>query len=276
MAERNEQQRIVINATYELFVLGLVLLSMINNLVLFLPLDRQARDLIGIVDFCISGYLLCDFLYRVLRAKRKRDYLITYYGWMDFVGSLPFSGARVARLIRLAIITRKLRRSDLQAMGQVVITHYAQGALLAVVLLVVIVLELGSLSVLEIEAGVRNANITNASDALWWGTVTVATVGYGDRYPVTNLGRIVGVVMMTVGLGLFSVLTSFLADWFRRPRRVRRRVAAVQADPGARLREATRLLETQTAAHEHSLQVLADLRARLTEIEQALAEQERK
>ena len=276
MAERNEQQRIVINATYELFVLGLVLLSMINNLVLFLPLDRQARDLIGIVDFCISGYLLCDFLYRVLRAKRKRDYLITNYGWMDFVGSLPFNGARVLRLIRLAIITRKLRRSDLQAMGQVVITHYAQGALLAVVLLVVIVLELGSLSVLEIEAGVRNANITNASDALWWGTVTVATVGYGDRYPVTNLGRIVGVVMMTVGLGLFSVLTSFLADWFRRPRRPRRRVAPLQTNPGARLREVTRMLETQTAAHEQSLQVLADLRARLTEIEQALAEQERK
>ena len=275
MTARNEQQRIVINATYELFVLGLVLLSIANNLVLLFPIDRQARDLVGIVETCIGGFLLCDFLYRLLSAKRKRDYLITYYGWLDFVGSLPFTGARAARLIRLAIIGRKLRRSDLQAMGEVVVTHYAQGALLGVVLLVVIVLELGSLSVLEIEAGARNANIANASDALWWGTVTVATVGYGDRYPVTNLGRIVGVVMMTVGLGLFSVLTSFLADWFRRPRRPRRRVAALRADPGARLREATRLLEAQTAVHEQSLQALADLRARLAEIEQALAEQER-
>jgi voltage-gated potassium channel Kch len=275
MAARNEQQQIVINATYELFVLGVVLLSMGNNVALFFRIGRQPRDLIGIVEFCITGFLLCDFLYRMFRARRrKRDYLITYYGWLDFVGSLPFTGARLARLIRLVILGRKLRRSDLLAMGEVVITHQAESALLGVVLLVIIVLELGGLSMLKVEAGAPNANITTASDALWWGTVTVATVGYGDRYPVTDLGRIVGVLVMTVGLGLFSVLISFLADWFRRPRRVRR-AAAPPADPRAQLREATRLLEAQAAAHEHSLRVLADLRAQLADIEQALAERER-
>ena len=222
MEARNEQQQIVINANYELFVLGLVVLSIINNLVVFFSIDQQARDLIGIVDFCITGFLLGDFLYRVLRARRKRDYLITYYGWLDFVGSLPFPGARAARLIKFAILGRKLRRSDLQAMGEVVIARHAQSTLLGVVLLVVIVLELGALSVLKVETGASNANITTASDALWWSAVTVATVGYGDRYPVTNPGRIVGVLVMTVGLALFSVLTSFLADWFRRPRRARR------------------------------------------------------
>ena len=94
MAARNEQQQIVINATYELFVLGLVLLSIVNSFVLFFAIDQQTRDLIGIVETCMGGFLLCDFVYRVLRAKPKRDYLITYYGWLDFVGSLPFTGAR--------------------------------------------------------------------------------------------------------------------------------------------------------------------------------------
>jgi len=275
MEARNEQQQIVINANYELFVLGLVVLSMINNLAVLFAIDQQARDLIGIVDSCITGFLLGDFLYRVLSAKRKRDYLITYYGWLDFVGSLPFPGARAARLIKFGILGRKLRRSDLQAMGDVVITRHAQSALLAVVLLVVVVLELSALSVLKLETGALNANIKTASDALWWSAVTVATVGYGDRYPVTNPGRIVGVLVMTVGLALFSVLTSFLADWFRRPRRPRRPAAAAPADPNAQLQEVTRLLEVQAAAHEDSLRVLADMRAKLADIEQALGKQER-
>jgi Ion channel len=274
MAARNEQQQIVINANYELFVLGVVVLSMINNLVVLLPIGQQARDLIGIIDFCIGGFLLGDFLYRLFRARRKRDYLITYHGWLDFVGSLPFTGARAARLIRLAILWRKLRRPDLHAMGQIVIARYAQSTLLGVVLLVVAMLELGSLSVLIVEAGAPNANITTASDALWWGTVTVATVGYGDRYPVTNPGRIVGVLLMTMGLALFSVLTSFLADWFRRARRVRS-AAASPADPHTHLQETTRQLEALVATHEHSLQVLADLRGKLADIDQALAERER-
>jgi hypothetical protein len=271
MSARNQQQQIVINANYELFVLGVVVLSIANNLVVLLPIGQQPRRLIGIVEFCIGGFLLGDFLYRVLRARRKREYLITYHGWLDFVGSLPFTGARAARLIRTAILGRKLRRSDLHTMGDIVIARPAQSTLLGVVLLVVIMLELGSLSVLLIEAGAPNANIVTASDALWWGTVTVATVGYGDRYPVTNLGRIVGVLLMTMGLALFSVLTSFLADWFRRSRRIRRATAA-RADPQAHLSEAMRLLEAQTAVHEQSLQALADLRAKLADIEQSLTE----
>jgi voltage-gated potassium channel Kch len=270
MAARNEQQPIVVNANYELFVVGLILLSVVNNVILLFPIERQAHDLIRIVDFGISGYLLCDFFYRLLRARRKRDYLITYYGWLDFVGSLPFTGARAARLLKLVILGRKLRRSDVLAMGEVVITRQAQSALLAVVLLVVLVLELGGLTVLKVEDGAPNANITTASDALWWGAVTVATVGYGDRYPVTNLGRFVAVVVMIVGLGLFSVLTSFLADWFRRPRRPRSTATLRPGEPRAQLSEATRLLEAQVAAHEQSLRVLADLRAKLAELEHAV------
>jgi voltage-gated potassium channel len=272
MAARNEQQPVVVNANYELFVVGLIVLSIVNNVILLLPIERQAHDLIQIVDNGISVYLLCDFFYRLLSTRRKRDYLITYYGWLDFVGSLPFTGARAARLLKLVILGRKLRRSDLVAMGEVVITRQAQSALLAVVLLVVLVLELGGLTVLKVESGAPNANITTASDALWWGAVTVATVGYGDRYPVTNLGRFVAVVVMIVGLGLFSVLTSFLADWFRRPRRPRSAATLPQGDPRAQLSEATRLLEAQAAAHEQSLRVIADLRAKLAEVEQAVLE----
>jgi voltage-gated potassium channel len=72
--------------------------------------------------------------------------------------------------------------------------------------LVLCVLEFGALAVLKAESGAPNANITNASDAIWWAYVTITTVGYGDRFPTTNWGRIVGIFVMTAGVGLFGTL----------------------------------------------------------------------
>jgi voltage-gated potassium channel len=72
---------------------------------------------------------------------------------------------------------------------------------------------LGSIAVLHFET-VDGANIKSAEDALWWATVTITTVGYGDRYPVTTEGRIVGTLLMTAGVGLFGVFSGFVAAWF--------------------------------------------------------------
>jgi voltage-gated potassium channel len=52
---------------------------------------------------------------------------------------------------------------------------------------------------------------------VWYVIVTITTVGYGDKYPVTNPGRIVGVLIMVLGVGLFGVLTGFLANVFLAP-----------------------------------------------------------
>jgi len=58
------------------------------------------------------------------------------------------------------------------------------------------------------------ANITSTTDAIWWSIVSVTTVGYGDRFPVTFSGRVVAIFLMVGGIGLVSVLTSFLSNAF--------------------------------------------------------------
>ena len=80
------------------------------------------------------------------------------------------------------------------------------------------VLEFGSIAILGAEWQASNSNIKTAQDALWWAVVTVATVGYGDRYPTTLGGRVTGVFMMVVGVAVFAALSSFLAQWFLRQR----------------------------------------------------------
>jgi voltage-gated potassium channel Kch len=64
---------------------------------------------------------------------------------------------------------------------------------------------------LSLERGVKDANITTAGDALWWATTTATTVGYGDKYPVTAEGRIVAVILMIAGVGLFSTFSGTIA-----------------------------------------------------------------
>jgi voltage-gated potassium channel len=69
-----------------------------------------------------------------------------------------------------------------------------------------------SLLVLQFEGRSADANIVTGGDALWWGLVTITTVGYGDFYPVTSLGRIVGVAVMFAGVGIIGALASILAS----------------------------------------------------------------
>ena len=96
----------------------------------------------------------------------------------------------------------------------------------------ILVLEFGSLWILHVEQNAPGANITSASDALWYTIVTISTVGYGDRYPVTNEGRLIGSLIIVVGVGIFGTFTGYLANLFLAPRKEPATVEApVAADP---------------------------------------------
>ena len=58
------------------------------------------------------------------------------------------------------------------------------------------------------------ANIKDTGDAFWWAFVTMTTVGYGDKYPLTTEGRIIACILMTAGAGLFATLTGLIASMF--------------------------------------------------------------
>jgi voltage-gated potassium channel len=141
--------------------------------------------------------------------------------------------------------------------------------LLSIIFLTIVVLEFASIFILVTERHDPNANIKNASDALWWAYVTVTTVGYGDRYPVTNAGRIVGVLLLTIGVGLFGVLTGYLATAFLKPKSAQQpEQEAVHTTPEtlqAGLQELKRLVLEQ----EHST---AELKKRLELIDGLLQE----
>jgi voltage-gated potassium channel len=94
---------------------------------------------------------------------------------------------------------------------EAVLRHHS---LLRLLIAAAATLFLGAWLVLLFEENNKGSNIHTYSDALWWAIVTVTTVGYGDRFPMTGGGRTVAVILMLVGIGLIGVLTATAASVF--------------------------------------------------------------
>ena len=218
MRERREALRDEIGPSYELFILAVSILSLANIVIFVASVDASTKEIAGIVDLLLSGILLIDFFGRLLVADNRRGYFFGQQGYLDLLGSLPLPLIRLFRIARVYRAIGRVRAKGGRRLARQLSRERAQAALLFAMFLVILVLEVGSILVVNAEAGAPGANIETGGDALWWAVVTIATVGYGDKYPVTTPGRLIGVVMIVVGVGLFGIFTGYLARTFLTPR----------------------------------------------------------
>jgi voltage-gated potassium channel len=166
------------------------------------------------------------------------------------IGSLPTLGflrytalLRLARLSRLARITKLTRNKNKHEIVADVLQNRGSYALFITMILALTVLVVCGAAVLQAESRSSEANIVTGADALWWSIVTLTTVGYGDYYPVTGAGRIIGVVVMVSGVGIIASLASMLTSLLIPP--------AVAASPSS-----TRSQDAVPAGAEHAAELL--------------------
>lgn len=88
----------------------------------------------------------------------------------------------------------------------------ANMTVIALAVLISLIIFFGGIAVYLTEHKHQGANITKLSDAFWWAIVTIATVGYGDYYPVTAAGRAIAIFIMLSGIGIFALFVSMLAQ----------------------------------------------------------------
>lgn len=203
------------STSYELFMLGVSLLSFVNLiLILLLPHESQSFRVIFIVDFVIATLFFIDFCTRFFSSSDKSDYFFRNYGWADLLASVPLTFFNIFRIFRVVRLVHVMRKYGNRRILRILLGKLSDTALYGVLFLILLVIEFGSIGVLLAEQNAVNANIKTASDAIWWVYISITTVGYGDKYPVTNLGRMVGIATVTVGVGLFGVVTAFIANKF--------------------------------------------------------------
>jgi voltage-gated potassium channel len=160
----------------------------------------------------VWAVFVVEYLVRLYLAPSRRRFFTRHLVDLAVVALPALRPLRALRLLRLlnlaragAVLANALKRA------REILAHQGLHFVLLAVLSIVIVC---SAAELGFEQHAHGSTIHNFGDALWWATVTVTTVGYGDKYPVSPGGRGVAVVLMLVGIGLISVLTATVASYF--------------------------------------------------------------
>jgi voltage-gated potassium channel len=152
----------------------------------------------------------------------RLHYLITPMAIVDLMAILPFylpfifpelRFVRAIRLFRLFRILKMVRYSDaLKTFAEVL--NLKKEELGVTFFATLILLVVASSMVYEAENEAQPEAFANIPDAMWWGVVTLTTVGYGDIYPVTPIGKIIGSFVVISGIGLFALPAGILASGF--------------------------------------------------------------
>lgn len=176
-------------------------------------LDPETSALLNYFDKGICGFFFLEFCIRFYKTEHKLKFM--RWGWIDLISSIPMvdflRAGRILRLIRLLRVVRAFRST--KHLINHIFKNKAQGALTSVSILAVLIVIFSAIAILQVEDH-PNSNIKTAEDAIWWAYVTITTVGYGDKFPVTTEGRVIAAVLMTTGVGLFGTFTAYVSSLF--------------------------------------------------------------
>jgi voltage-gated potassium channel len=269
------------SAPYNIFILVLTVLSLGIMVLLILPVPREVHDALFFYDNLACIVFLGDFAYNIRLARPRRAYFIEQRGWLDLLGSIPSLGffpaaglLRLARLSRLARITQLISGANRKALIDDIQENRSSYAAAITLIAAMCVLVVSSLLVLEFEtfAPPGQANIKTGGEAMWWAVVTLTTVGYGDFYPVTVLGRLTGVAVMFTGVGIIGALASILASILVPPPDIDEAPAAAGATSATPELAAATAVQPMAAIQASTIEAeLAGLRADIAALRMALA-----
>jgi voltage-gated potassium channel len=215
-----------------------------------------------------GAMFLVEYVWRWWRAPclapldkhSRRHYLLSPLGLADLICIAPMiliSSPRLASIVLLPQLLTLLKLARLTPALSLVaaVVRSEARALLAGFLVLIVLLVLASGVMYLLERDVQPVIFSSLPKSLWWGIVTMATVGYGDMTPVTVLGRIFGGFVMLLGIAMFAVPTGILATGFATEFRRRDFVVTWQAVAkvplfagldASHISEISRLLRAQT------------------------------
>jgi voltage-gated potassium channel len=149
-------------------------------------------------------------------------FMITPLAIIDLMAFLPFylpfalpelRFLRAFRLFRLFRVLKLARYSEsLQTFADVLKLKKEELGLM--LFAIIILLTVSSSLMYEAEHEAQPEAFSSIPAAMWWGVVTLATVGYGDMFPITPMGKFIGSLVVLLGIGLFALPTGVLAAGF--------------------------------------------------------------
>ena len=180
-------------------------------------------EVITILIFCVEYVLriwTADYLYPDKNELRSRlRFLISFDGIIDLLTILPFfflSGMVIFRMLRVARIFHLFRLNARYDSFNVITTvlYEKRNQIISSVFIVLILMLASSLCMYSVEHDSQPEVFRNAFSGIWWSMSTLLTVGYGDIYPITTLGRIMAICIAYLGVGAVAIPTGIISAGF--------------------------------------------------------------
>lgn len=214
---------------FDIFIVWVII---INIAVLFLETFDELNgyaplfkivEMITIVIFCVE-YLLriwtAEYLYPGRGyCKAVLKFLVSFDGLVDLCTILPFfflSGFIAFRMLRVVRIFHLFRINAYYDSFHVItsVLYEKRNQIISSVFIIMVLIMASSLCMYSAEHEVQPGVFNNAFSGIWWSISTILTVGYGDIYPVTILGRIMAIIISFLGVGVVAIPTGIISAGF--------------------------------------------------------------
>ncbi len=218
---------------FDWMITSLIVLSVASVFVVTLDLSAAVRRALIGFEAVASIVFTIEYVLRIWTAPEldserspwrvRVRYVVSGMAIVDLLAILPFwlpmllpgsmLGMRAFRLVRLLRIFKLNRYFDaLSMIGEIV--RDKRRELIGSIFFVAILMLVSSLLVYAVEHDAQPEAFRNAFSGLWWAVATLTTVGYGDIYPVTAVGRIFGAIIALLGIGMVAIPTSIISSGF--------------------------------------------------------------
>ncbi len=223
-----------LNRFYDvLSIVALILNLFAAFAITFDYMEEHYKGLLLVIEGVTTFFFAIDYLLRVFTAKELYPklsesrsifkYVLSFTGIIDLLSFLPYylpvffpAGSAVFRMFRVARILRLFRINSyydqLNVITEVLASKKQQ--LLASVFIILILMMASSLCMYSVEHDAQPDVFQNAFSGVWWSVSTLLTVGYGDIYPVTVAGKILGILISFLGVGMVAIPTGIISAGF--------------------------------------------------------------
>lgn len=195
--------------------------------------SKPYRNYLFLFNYFASFVFTIEYILRLLAAplqyksqkkpwKARVRYILSFYGIIDFVAVLPFvviylynesPHIHIVVLAYILIIFKLIRYSrSFQMIGYVL--KKVKDELITAYTACGILMGFAGILMYYIEKEAQPEAFSNIGDGFWWAIVSFTTVGYGDLYPVTNLGRLLGSIISLIGIAMIAIPTGIISSAF--------------------------------------------------------------
>lgn len=189
----------------------------------FLTTVFKGVEYVTIFIFCVE-YILriwtAEYLYPdKSRGRSRLRFLVSFDGIVDFLTIVPvffLSGFVIFRMLRVARIFHLFRLNAKYDSFNVITTvlYEKRNQIISSVFIVLILMLASSLCMYSVEHDAQPTVFRNAFSGIWWSMSTLLTVGYGDIYPITPLGRVMAICIAYLGVGVVAIPTGIISAGF--------------------------------------------------------------